>query len=282
MYEQSNQLIVKEPYLSSFFRVLTSTIVKDVKISFRYRANLIGGLIQVAVFVISFYLLSIAIDFRDSGAFVHNPGDQALFIFFLSGIIAMLFQETALYTPLNRINRDLYNGTLEYIYSNPSSRYAYYLGGIISDIIVKQIFVVPMIVLLYFLTAYSLMFYVALLFFLVLVISLGVILSMFALLFKQVENLVGIFQILFQFVGGIFIPVQSMPEYLKWVAYALPFSYAYDLIRYYSFQGNWNPILPLALEWTMLILSTMIFFALSILLLRKTEQQVRKSGLHLI
>jgi len=139
-----------------------------------------------------------------------------------------------------------------------------------------------MIVLLYFLTAYSLMFYVALLFFLVLVISLGVILSMFALLFKQVENLVGIFQILFQFVGGIFIPVQSMPEYLKWVAYALPFSYAYDLIRYYSFQGNWNPILPLALEWTMLILSTMIFFALSILLLRKTEQQVRKSGLHLI
>jgi len=93
MYEQSNQLIVKEPYLSSFFRVLTSTIVKDVKISFRYRANLIGGLIQVAVFVISFYLLSIAIDFRDSGAFVHNPGDQALFIFFLSGIIAMLFKK---------------------------------------------------------------------------------------------------------------------------------------------------------------------------------------------
>ncbi len=267
---------------SGFFAVMVNTVRKDIRISFRYRANFIAGLVEVTLLVVSFFVLSLALDFRTDLFFDGDSPPNALFLFFLSGIMVMIFQSSALFTPLNRINRDLYNGTLEYIYSTPASRYAYYVGGIVSDLLVRQIFFLPMLGLLLLLTSVNPMLLLTLVTFFIMVTSLGIVLSMVALHFKQVQNIVGIFQILFQFLGGAFIPVQTMPGFLRWISYLLPFSYAYDLVRYYSFNSSWIPILPVVTEWGLLVLSSVLFLVTSIFVLKFSENRVRRSGLNLL
>lgn len=269
----------------SSLQVMKATIIKDLIILKRYQANLIGGIIEISIMVGTFFLFSQVIDFRDAGIFKDGGVENGMFLFFLAGIVIMLFQNTALFMPVNSVRRDLYNGTLETLWSMPNSNYAYLLGSVVADAIIRMIFVVPMIILLLVVsgpTAEILPLLLAIFVFLMTIASIGVLISCMAILWKQVGNLVGIIQILTQFIGGAFLPVQSFPVYLQWISYLFPFTYAYDLVRYYAFGGNWIPILPLYVEWAILAGNVLLYYLISKSMLRKATKHAKNQGLHLI
>lgn len=269
----------------SSLQVMKATIIKDLIILKRYQANLIGGIIEISIMVGTFFLFSQVIDFRDAGIFKDGGVENGMFLFFLAGIVIMLFQNTALFMPVNSVRRDLYNGTLETLWSMPNSNYAYLLGSVVADAIIRMIFVVPMIILLLVVsgpTAEILPLLLAIFVFLMTIASIGVLISCMAILWKQVGNLVGIIQILTQFIGGAFLPVQSFPVYLQWISYLFPFTYAYDLVRYYAFGGNWIPILPLYVEWAILAGNVLLYYLISKSMLRKATKHAKNKGLHLI
>lgn len=267
------------------FSIIKSTVVMNFHIFTRYKANFIGGFFEIGIMTAAMFLFSTVVNFRNVNLFKTDPGENAMFIFFLAGMLMMFFQNTALFVPVNSVRRDLYNGALEYIYSGPQSRYAYLVGNIIADLLIRQIFMIPMLIGLIALVGISyhifFMIMVILVFFSV-VTSVGIMVSLMAITWKQVGNLVQIFALLLQFVGGVFLPVQSFPVAIQWVAFLLPFTFAYDLLRYYTFQGNWNPLIPLHFEWLALIAYALFFYFISQYLIRKVERYAKKSGLHIL
>ena len=73
-----------------------------------------------------------------------------------------------------------------------------------------------------------------------------------------------------------------MPEFMQKIALIIPHTWAYDLIRYYSFDGEWQTILPVWQEWIILGLFAVFFIALSRLTIKRIERKAKESGLHLI
>jgi len=114
------------------------------------------------------------------------------------------------------------------------------------------------------------------------IIALGVLVALTAIVWKNVTGLLGLLSIIFQFLSGAFIPVSSLPESIQIISYLIPFTWAYDLIRYYSFKGEWQTLLPVEIEWLILVIFVIVFSLIATRLLKRVEQHSKTKGLHLI
>jgi len=70
------------------------------------------------------------------------------------------------------------------------------------------------------------------------------------------------------FLGGVFIPIATMPSSLQLVAHILPVTYAVDILQ----QATTGQIVAIALitDIVALILFSVIFFAVAVALIKKT------------
>jgi ABC-2 type transport system permease protein len=255
--------------------------MKELRIIKRYKANLIGGFVETLVFILMFGLFATASKFRG-----FDLDSKGMFIFFLGGLLLVFFSNVALFRPSNTVTNDLYNGTLEYIYSTPSSRYAYFIGTIIAGCIIHMIFFTPLFI---FLILYAKIGIVNMMFILLVtmavlavLVSFGVMIGMMTVTWKQIGSIVGILNLLFQFITGTFFPVSSLPQIVQWIAYAIPFTWGFDLVRYYSFDGKWDTIFPIYMEWLILIIYAIIYAVITKWMMRKVEVHAKTKGLHLL
>jgi ABC-2 type transport system permease protein len=266
----------------SAWRTAGATIIKDLQIVRRYLPDLVGNLVQLTIRVLFFLLFSDVILFHGQNAL----SGQQVFIFLLGSLLIWVFIGTALNTPLNAVSRDLMNGTLEYLFSNPSSRYAYYVGTVAASALVNLVLFVP----LYILTAFVSQASPANLLFILLVCAvmlvtltaLGVMIALLALLWRQVNAVAGVLFTLFEFLAGAYFPITQYPPAVQYAAYLLPFTWGYDLVRYYALQGQWHTLAPVEVEWAVIGVSAVVFTLLSRFLLRRVEQRAKQQGLHLI
>jgi len=249
----------------------------------RYKANLIGGIIQMGLFIILFGFFATAINFRG----FDNFNNESIFIFFLGGISLLAFQDIALWSPVEVVQRDIYNGTLEYLYFSPGSKYAYFVGYFIGKAIINtSIFFIPILSVLAIFAKLELSQFFTIIMVVVLglgsIIALGVLVALTAILWKNVTGLIGFLSLIFQFLTGAFIPVTSLPEPIQIISYLIPFTWIYDLIRYYSFKGEWQTLLPVEIEWFILFIFVIVFTLIATRLLQKVERHSKAKGLHLI
>ena len=269
----------------SALTVFTATILKEFRIFIRYRANFIGAFYQVLLMVFAFYIFGNALSFRTLSSIEGTAKANSVFLFFISGILLVIMIDVALWVPLNTVTNDLYNGTLEYLYSTPFSRYAYFAGTVAAAALQRTMFLAPMLALVIYFgelqKEISLLLIVVFLTALSL-IGIGIIVALSAILWKETSGIVQILGMLFQFIAGAFIPVQSFPFAVKAFAFLFPQTFAYDLTRYYTFQGNWPTLLPVFWEWIILTLSVPFYVLVSLILLKKVEEHSKTSGLHLI
>jgi len=231
-----------------------------------------------------FLLLASVVAFDANEGQIMSGSD--LFIFFQGALILFAFRGTALGTPLGAVGRDLYNGTLEFLYTNPCSRYAYYVGTVLSSVIINLPVFLPLYLVLVFYSGAHVENMLMILSVCVIVFvsltAMGVMIAMLGLLWRRIDSIAGLINIAFEFLAGAYFPVSSFPQVVQYAAYILPFTWGFDLIRYYSFGKDWNTILPVWQEWTILAMSAVIFTALSRYLLKKVERLAKQKGLHLI
>lgn len=69
------------------------------------------------------------------------------------------------------------------------------------------------------------------------------------------------------FICGVFIPLESMPGFLKYLAWLLPLTYSVDGLRNTLFDHSSG--FPLGLDLIMLVLFTSLFFVLSLFIQRR-------------
>jgi len=70
------------------------------------------------------------------------------------------------------------------------------------------------------------------------------------------------------FLGGVFIPVATMPTFLQFAAYLLPVTYAIDMLR--QATTGYITTQTLIVDVAALLLFASVFFAIAVLLLKKT------------
>ncbi len=266
----------------SAWRVFKSTVIKDLQIWKRYKANLIAGLVESVMLVGVFALFSNMMQFRSG----ETVTEMEMFTFFLGGLLLVMMNGPALWTPLNAVTRDLYNGTLEYLYINPSSRYAYFVGTVAAGMVVHALWFTPIFFLLAYFSGANLLNLGVILtvcaLAVIVLIAIGILMALTAIMWRQVSSIAQVLNMLFQFLSGAFIPLGSMPTFVRYAAFALPQTWANDLIRYYSFDGDWDLLAPIWLEWVLLGCFAVFFVAISKYLLRRVERHAKKNGLHLI
>ncbi|MCH8906000.1 MAG: ABC transporter permease [Candidatus Heimdallarchaeota archaeon] len=266
----------------SSWSVVKATIVKDLQILRRYKANLIGNLVRTVLFVAVFYFFSVAISFDD----LLDNSINAMFIFYLAGFTLMWFDSVALWKPLETVTTDLTNGTLESIYAGPSSRYAYFIGTILAEGIISTIMFIPIFSALIIVAGADLMtvgqFLIVIVVFVATLASFGIIIALSAVLWKQTSSIANLLGTMFTFISGGLFPVQSFPTALRYFAYIFPYTWGFDLMRYYAFGGNWETLLPVWMEWLVLIAMTIGFFLLSKKMIGTVEHHAKHKGLHLL
>lgn len=270
---------------TSFLTVVRSTVVANLQIFSRYKVNLVGGLLEVAMLSFVFWLFANALYLK--GENFESMTEHDMFLFFLGGLILVVFNSTALWTPVNTVTRDLYNGTLEFLYSTPASRWGYFLGSVVGDGLVKFVFLfLPLWGVLALVSGASFVSLIAMVLVaglaLVALMAFGIIVSLSVILWKNMRGLVGLIGMLFQFLGGLLFPVQIFPEPVQWLAFLLPTTFGYDLVRYFAFDQVWITLLPPLVEVFLLVVYAVLYTLASIYLLRRVEKYAKRNGLHLI
>jgi len=279
---ENNQIInSKHKQPVGFYTVLLATIRKDLTIWKRYKANLLSGLVSMIVMALVFGLFANVSEFRGLGLTKNQQ-----FIFFMVGIILTVFTNSSMWAPINTVQNDMYNGTLEYIHSTGGSKWAYFLGTSIADGIIRMIYFLPLtaILLYYSNTAFYFLGYALLIMSLSIIafLSIGVVFASLAILYKQIGALTGIIATALQFFAGAYIPLIALPRGFQYAALLFPHTYVFDLTRYYTMNGNWPTLFPVWLEWILFACYFIIILLGTKVLLRKVEGKAEEAGLHLI
>jgi ABC-2 type transport system permease protein len=269
------------------WRVTAATVRKNLHITFRYLPNLLGNFVEMAVRIAFFLLLSNTITMNSSAGSGLQMSGHNLFIFLLGSLSLFIFTRSTLWGPINAVSNDLYNGTLEYLYSSPGSRYAYYVGVVLSEVLISMGIFIPVFVLLVIVSGANLlslgMMLLACGMVLVSLTAMGIMIALLALVWKQVGSIASVLGILFELLAGAYMPLTAFPKVVQYISYLLPFTWGYDILRYYSFPGGvWQPILPIGLEWGVIALFAVVFTFVSRYLLGKAERLAKKQGLHIL
>jgi ABC-2 type transport system permease protein len=273
------------------WRITLATVTKNLQIATRYLPNLAGNLVEMAVRAAFFLLLANSISMSGTETSGVQLTGRGLYIFLLGSLVLFTFTRSTLWGPINAVTNDLYNGTLEYLYSSPGSRYAYYVGVVIAEITISLFIFVPLFGLLVIVSqvdlANLLMMLAASAAVLVSLTAMGIMISLLALIWRQVGSIASVLGILFEMLAGAYLPISAFPVVVRYFSYLLPFTWGYDLLRYYSFSGSgyisqWNTILPVWQEWLVLAGFAVIFTTVSRYLLKKAERLAKRQGLHII
>jgi ABC-2 type transport system permease protein len=266
--------------------VTAATTLKGLQIALRYLPNLAGSLVEMGVRAAFFLLMSNSISMGGADTFGLDIRGRSLFVFFLGSLVLFVFTRSTLWGPINAVTNDLYNGTLEYLYSNPCSRYAYYVGSVLSEVIISQVVFIPLFTLLAIYSGAAWnnleMMLLACIVVLVALTAMGIMIALLALVWRQVGSVASVLGILFEMLAGAYLPVSVFPAPLRALAYLLPYTWGYDLVRFYSFEGQWKTLLPVEWEWGIIILFAVTFTLASRYLLAKAESLAKRSGLNVI
>lgn len=273
----------KKIYLArsaGFIPVVGATVLKDLIMFKRYKADLIGQIIRSVMFIGVFALFATSYVFEGL-----NLSFKETLLFYLTGFMLIVYDSVTLWTPLNSVTNDLYNGVLEYLYSSPNSRLGYFVGNIMAAAIISSVILIPLVIFLVFFYKLSLITILTMLFTLLVtlfvLVAFGVMFAMLGIMYRQVSSIAGILNMLFQFLAGFIFPVTVMPKFVQYIAYSLPYTWGIDLIRYYTIE-NWVPLLPVAYEWTILVGMGLFLWMITVRLLKSVEKHAKKNGLHLI
>ncbi len=278
------------------FRVLGIGIKRDLTNIRRYKVRLIGWFLSMAIGMFTGYLFSVLFELNPVTAGetgISTP--TQVFIFFIGGVALGTFSDSALWAPMMRIDQDIHYGTLEAVFVTPSNRVAYLLSPTISDALVNLIFFVPAyfiimgvngtITNLYVIGTTILVVFVTI----VSMMAFGLFFAMIALLIRKSQPIALFLSMLMQFLCGAYVPVQAytsmnpvLGPILKYIAYCFPYTYCYDLFRYFTFGSQYNTLFPVWVEFVILGVTSIAFVIIATFLLKLVERKAKNVGLSIL
>lgn len=264
---------------SSLLRLASAFLRRDWAVATSYRFPFVFGLVSSVASLFLFYYL---------GRFIQQPGPdapaelaQGYFAFAVLGYSVLSIMETGMSVFVNRLNTDQATGTLEVVFASPTpSRLTVLLSATYQlcyatvDSAIGIVLAVVFFDLRFDAGVVGAVFALAgLLATIALFSAVGVALGAAAVIFKRVTGLVGVAALAIGLLGGVWFPVEVFPPVLEWVAKALPFTWAIDVVR--------EALLADTLAWAQLVylvIAAAILLPASMWVLGRAVDHAKRTG----
>ena len=217
------------------------------------------------------------------------------FLFMITGALIQMSAFAATWAPLFRVEEDVHFGTIEAIFVTPASPFSYLLSTSIARGIFSFIVYFPLFMLILgFAGAFTnpiIILYVLLIILLnnLLNLSVGMFFGMMTLLRRQSRFLVRVTHQLIQWLFGAYLPIQGFMVVstgfglaMKYIALCFPFTYIFDLLRYFTLGENYMPLLPIWKEFVILGVFIFIYLLIARFVLKYVKRKAKDRGLALL
>lgn len=277
------------------FRVMGKSIWRDLLNTYRYKAGLFGWLLNLLLSLGAAFLFGFLFNFNSITTTEVGLSKDQVLVFYAGGVALSTFSYSAIWSPLVRVEQDLHYGTFEFIFVTPMNRLAYLISPTISNVIIDMLFFIPAFLLIMGINGSITNPYVLGMTFVVVLLTIfsltafGVFFAMTAMLVRKSRAIAYFLNSFFKYFCGAFVPVQAFvgihPKIglvLKDIALAFPYTYCYDLFRFFTFGSAYRPLVPIWAEFVILISSSMLFLVIAGSLLKFIEKKAKERGLALL
>ena len=194
-------------------------------------------------------------------SFWYNPS-LTYYIYMIPAILVSLVTAIAGLSAAFNIVKEKEIGTIEQINVTPIKKYQFILGKLLPFVVMGAI--VFSVGLFIAWIGYSIvpignlaLLYLFLLVFLIAILGFGLLVSTYSETQQQANSLMFLFMMIFNMMSGLYTPIDSMPEWAKFITHLLPVSYFIDVMRMVVIKGSeMQDILPHI--WAVLIIGIVL------------------------
>ena len=256
---------------------------KDLQVALRYRfgainqvfqplyQTLIPGLLLGATFAIGGEAVGLA----------ETAGTTDIAGYLFLGMLALNLSSAGFWGVAFSIKQELDAGTLEPAWLTPTRRETFVLGMTLAALLLAVLATVILVLVGIWLfgadIAPRLAIAVPILAITTVgVLGIGYLIGAIVLRMRDATFFVDATDFLFVAISGAAFPIVVLPDLVQWVAYLLPTTHALDLMRVAALDTR--PLLPLPLEWLMLVVTSVGILLLGRWAWLRTEHRLRRLG----
>jgi ABC-2 type transport system permease protein len=256
---------------------------KQLQIFGRYRLNavnqviqplyqtLIPGVLLGATFAIGGQAVGLA----------ETAGTTDIVGYLFLGMLALNLASAGFWGVAFSIKMELDAGTLEPAWLTPTRRETFVIGMTISGLLIAVVATVILVLIGIWLFGAGIAPRLAIAVPILAISSIGILgigylVGAIVLRMRDANFFVDAADFIFVVLSGAAFPIIVLPELVRWISYLLPTTHALDLMRVAALD-TW-PLLPLPLEWLMLILTSVALLVVGRAAWMSTEHRLRVLG----
>jgi ABC-2 type transport system permease protein len=284
-YQLSSQQLttnLAQPSWNSQLRALYAVAAKDWRQYWRYPLNAVSSVLQPLVWLTPIYFMGLAFSVNGKAlGFAGYAGTTDYISFILIGTALSNFISAVFWGMGYALKNDMDSGVLESNWLAPISRPVLLIGHTITNLIVTTVTSIVMLII----GALLFGFQTTGATFAAIVIAIPMLLGLYGfgflfaaivMLMREANTLTDVGSFLVQIFSGANFPVTVLPKWLLPVALALPLTYGFDAIR--GVLLNTNTLLPIILEYVIMLIFMAAMIAIGLLAFRRLERIVRQRG----
>ncbi len=265
----------------SFWRVCGAFIERDLKIAVSYRFAFLMRFGDLIAFTIGWYFFSRMFEGLAIPQLDAYGGE--LFPFIIIGIAFFSFQTLAVKGFAQSIRSGQMAGTLEAMLATPTRTPVILFASILWELIFTAIKVCIWIIFAFVLfvpvdlvSANLLGAVLALALMVLSTSAIGIVSASFVIVFKEGDPIGRVFNLVSMFLGGVYFPIQALPQWLRYFSYLLPTTYALQALREAILLQH--PVASYQHELIALALFAAIALPISLLLFRAALRKAKRDG----
>src|SRR5512139_1159526 len=271
-----------QPNWNTQLRALYAVAAKDWRQYWRYPLNAVSSVLQPLVWLTPVYFMGMAFSVNGKAlGFAGYTGTTDYVSFILIGTALSNFIMAVFWGMGYALKNDMDAGVLESNWLAPISRPVLLIGHTITNLIVTTVTSIVMLIigalLFGFQATGSTLAAIAIAIPMLLgLYGFGFMFAAIVLVVREANTLTDVGSFLVQIFSGANFPVTVLPKWLLPIALALPLTYGFDAVR--GILLNTNTLLPIILEYVVMLVFMVTMIAIGLLAFRRLERSVRQRG----
>ncbi len=271
-----------QPNWKTQLRALRAVAAKDWRQYWRYPLNAVSSVLQPLVWLTPVYFMGLAFSVNGKAlGFAGYSGTTDYVSFILIGTALSNFISAVFWGMGYALKNDMDSGVLESNWLCPISRPVLLIGHTVTNLTVTTIASIAMLIigslLFGFQTTGNTLAAIAVAIPMLLgLYGFGFMFAAVVMVMREANTLTDVGNFLVQIFSGADFPVTVLPKWLLPIALALPLTYGFDAVR--GILLNTNTLLPIILEYIVMLAFMGVMIAVGLLAFRRLERYVRQRG----
>ncbi len=271
-----------QPNWKSDVRALAAVAAKDWRQYWRYPLNAVSSVLQPIVWLTPVYFMGLAFSVNGKAlGFAGYTGTTDYISFILIGTVLSNFINAVFWGMGYALKNDMDAGVLESNWLAPISRPILLIGHTLTNLTVTTFTSVMMLIIGAALFGFQVndRGLAALLVTIPMLLGLygfGFMFAAVVMVMREANTLTDVGSFLLQIFSGADFPVIVLPKWLLPIALAVPLTYGFDAVR--GLLLDTRTLLPIALEYVVMIVFMVVMIALGLLAFRRLERYVQQRG----